>query len=269
VFTTTGNSNPDLFDFPVPPFDFDGITIDLAEIKSITQPYPLQYYWPPVTDIDPEGNGYHVKFINDGTFEVWIITELEAIWAYSLEEDWHYDYFVIPLGGEYLYDTYSIDPDCSLIFIEDNLWVEGKVRGKVTIASADLINPNEETDVVLLGDIDYTTLDGSDGLAVIGERSVLIAPDSPDIMELRGIFVAQKGHFGRNHYPGNIREKLEIYGSIVSNGRVGTRWSSGGTIVSGYLKRENYFDQNLVHSPSPFVPYASPEFEILDWEEIE
>lgn len=268
IFTTTDNSTPDLFDFPVPPFDFDGITIDLAQIKSITQPYPQQYYWPPVTDIDSEGKGYHIKFLNNGTFEVWIIRELGASWAFSLEEDWHWDYFIIT--DEYRYsDSIAIDPDCSLIFVEDNLWVEGEVKGKVTIASANLINPTKDTDVILPGNINYTTLDGSDGLAVIGERNVLISPDSPDIMELRGIFTAQKGHFGRNHYPNNFRNKLEIYGAIVSNGRVGTRWSSGGQTVSGYLKRENYFDTHLVYSPPPFVPYVSPEFKLINWEEVE
>lgn len=267
VFTTTANSNPDLFEFPVPPFDFVGITIDLAQIKSLTQPYSQEKYWPPVTDIDPNGKGYHVKFKNNGTFDVWIITDLEASWAYSLEEEWHYDYFII--DNEYFYKTVTLDPDCSLVFIEDNLWVEGEVKGKVTIVSANLINPTEDTDVILPGNIDYTVLDGSDGFALTGENNVLISPDSPDIMELRGIFVAQKGHSGRNHYSGNIREKLEIYGSIVSNGRVGTKWTSGGQIVSGYLKRENYIDSQLIYTPPSFVPYVSPEFKILNWEEVE
>ncbi len=267
VFTTTDNSNVDLFDFPVPPFEFDGITIDLAEMKNLAQTEPGGVYLPPSADIDPTGEGYHVIFQNDGTFEVRVITDLRATWAYSLTEGWHDDYFIIE--NEYPYNTYSIDPACSLVFIEDDLWLEGEVKGKVTIASANLISPTEDTDVVLAGDINYTVLDGSDGLAMIGERNVLIPPNSPDKMELRGIFVAQKGHFGRNHYPDDIKEKLEIYGSIVSNGRVGTRWTSGGIIVSGYLKRENYFDSHLVYSPPPFVPHTTSEFEIVNWEEIE
>jgi len=265
VFTTTGNSNPDLFDFPVPPFDFDGITIDLAEMKNLAQTQTGGIYLSPSTDIDSEGKGYHVIFRNDGTFEVRIITDLQATWAYSIEEGWHYDYFII--DSEYSYDTYSISPDCSLLFVEDNLWLEGEINGKVSVASANLLNPTQDTDVILAGNINYTTLNGSDGLTVIGERNVLIPPDSPDVMELRGIFVAQKGHFGRNHYPWNIKTKLEIYGSIVSNGRVGTKWSSGGIIISGYLKRENYFDANLVYTPPPFTPYITSDFEVVNWEE--
>jgi len=268
VFTATDNAKIDLFNNPVPPFDFEGITIDLAQIKSITQPYLQQYYWPIVTDIDPEGEGYHLKFLNDGTFEIWIITNLQSSYAYNTEEDWHYDYFII--NNEYRYgNPIAIDTDCSLIFIEDNLWIEGEVNGKVTVASANLISPGQDTDVILSGNIGYATLGGDNGLSVIGENNVLIPPNSPDTMELKGIFVAQKGRFGRNHYSGNIKEKLEIYGSIVSNGRVGTKWSSGGQVVSGYLKRENYFDPSLVYSPPLFTPYTVSEFEIVNWEELE
>jgi hypothetical protein len=86
-------------------------------------------------------------------------------------------------------------------------------------------------------------------------------------MELRGIFIAQKGRFSRNHYPGNIRDELEIYGSVISNGRVGTQWVSGSQVISGYLKRESYFDSNLVYNPPPFVPYITPDFKIVKWEE--
>lgn len=264
VFTTTNNANPDLFSFPVPPFDFVGITVDLAQMKTVAKNSGI--YLPPANTINSQGKGYHLKFKNNGTFEAWIITKLSSTYAYSIEEGWHYDYFTI--SQEYLYKTYTIPSACSVIFVEDNLWPEGEIKGKATVASANLINPNLDTDVILIGNLDYTLKDGSDGLALMAERNVLIGPQSPDKMEIRGIFVAQKGRFSRNHYPNNFREKLEIYGTIVSNGRVGTQWVSGSQIVSGYLKRESYFDSNLVYNPPAFVPYISPEFKIVKWEEL-
>lgn len=263
VFTTTANSRPDLFSFPVPPFDFTGITVDLAQMKNLAQTSGV--YLPPSTNLNPNGKGYRLKFKNDGTFEVWVITGLSPTYAYSLEEGWHDDDFTIV--NEYLYASTSTNPACSVIFVEDNLWPEGVVKGKVTVASANLINPNLDTDVVLGANIDYSVKDGSDGLALFGERNVLIGPQSPNVMELRGIFIAQKGRFSRNHYPENIREKLEIYGLIISNGRVGTKWVSGSQVVSGYLQRESYFDSNLVYNPPPFVPYIVSDFQILNWEE--
>ena len=262
VFTTTGNSNPDLFEFPIPSFDFEGITVDLAQMKNLAG-----IYLPPSTDIDVHGKGYHIKLKENGTFEVWIITRLSSSWAYSLEEGWHWDRFII--ANEYLYNTYSIDFSCPVVFVEDNLWIEGKVKNKITIASADLINPNEDTSIVLPGNIEYTTQDGSDGLALIAEKNILISPVSPNDMKLSGIFIAQKGRFGRNLYWGNIKNSLEITGSIISNGRVGTKWSSGSIIVSGYLTRRNYIDSKLIYSPPPFVPYVEHNFKILDWQELE
>lgn len=265
VFTTTSNGDEDLFRFPVPPFDFTGITIDLAQMKSSAE--TLGIYLPPSVDINPQGKGYHLEFQNNGDVDVWIITELSSTYAYSIEDGWHYDYFTIV--NEYLYDTYTVDSACSVIFVEDNLWPEGEIKGKITLASANLIDPNLDTSVVLSGNIDYTVQDGSDGFALVGEENVLIGPQSPETMELRGIFVAQKGRFGRNHYPSNTRDKLEISGSIISNGRVGTQWVSGSQIVSGYLKRESYFDSNLIYSPPLFVPYTDPNFRIINWRETD
>lgn len=264
VFTTTGNARADLFDYPAPYFNFDGITIDLDKMKTAAQNFGV--YLPPSKNINPQGKGYHVVFQNDGTFDVSIITNLSRVWGYDEETGWHWDYFII--SSEYLYQTYSVDSSCSAVFLEDNLWVEGEVDGKITLASADLIDPNKDTSVVLPGDIGYYPDGEEDGLALIAENNVLISPVSPDSMELKGIFIAQKGHFGRNHYQNNIRDYLEIIGSVVSNGRVGTQWTSGSFIVSGYERRENYVDNNLIYNPPPFVPYTTIEFEIVKWEEI-
>ncbi len=264
VFTTTGVANPDLFDFPVPSFDFNGITIDLAQMKNAAQGSGV--YLPPSTDLNPQGRGYRVVFKSDGTFDVFVITGVSSTWAYSLEEGWHYDYFNI--SSQYFHDNFSIPSECSAIFVEDNIWPEGEVDGKIALASANLIDSNVDTDVILQGNIDYVLKDGSEGLLLIGQRNILIGPNSPDQMELRGIFIAQKGRFSRNHYNGNIKEKLEIYGSIVSNGRVGTQWISGSEIVSGYRKRESYFDSGQIYNPPVFTPYINPDFKLLNWQEI-
>jgi hypothetical protein len=264
VFTTTANSNTGLFDFPVIPFDFDGITVDLALIKSTASSSGV--YLPPATTTNPQAKGYHIKFQSNGTFEAWIVTSTSPTSAYSLEDDWHNDYFTI--AKEYLYRTYNIPSSCSAIFVEDNIWVEGTIKGRITLASANLITSNVNTDVVLPGSIDYTTTTGADAFALISQRNVLIGPQSPDQMILRGIFTAQKGRFGRNCYVGNTKTRLEIYGSIISKGRVGTQWSGGSCDGSGYTNRETYYDTNLIYNPPSFVPYIDPEFRIIDWNEM-
>jgi hypothetical protein len=266
VFTTTQNSNPDLFDFPATSFDFAGVSADLNQIKLASQTNGL--YLPPAIDLDSQAKGYHLKFkvaAGAAEVEIWIVRQLSPTLAYSLEEGWHDDYFII--ASEYLYQTRAVPVGCSVIFVEDDLWPEGQIKGKVTVVSADLINYNSDTDVVLAGNLDYSPGDGSDGLTLMAERNILIGPQSPNQMELRGIFLAQKGRFSRNHYPNNIRSKLEIAGSIASSGRVGTQWTSGSMVVSGYLERETYVDTNLFYHASPFTPVIDRDYRIINWQE--
>ena len=253
-------SGSDLWQFPVEPINFTGISVDLSEMKQAAGDYGIY--------LGPSGKkGYHVIFKNDGTFDVYKITRLSRIKSYSTEEGWHWNYEYI--SKESFYNNYAVPSDCGLIFIEDDLWVEGDVKGKVTIASADLINLNQDTDVWLEGNITYTTTDGSDGLLVLGENNVRIPLYSPDNMELRGIFAAQKGHFGRDYYNYGpyLRNRLEITGSIISKGRVGTKWSCGGVYCSGYATRENSYDRKLMSDPPPMTPFSDDEYTFIQWEE--
>ena len=266
---TTANGNEELFDFPVPPFDFEGITMDLAQIKDLTQNQGQGIYLAP-----SEEKGYHLILKNDRTIDVYKITDLDSLYSYNEEEGWHWEDSVI--GHETFVSTYTLPENCGLVFVEDNLWIEGEVKGKVTIVSADLINPNQETDIWLEGNIEYTTRDGSDGLVLVSQHNNLIGLNVPDNMELDGIYIAQTGRFGRNHYdcawywPECKRNYLEIFGSVVSNGRVGTKWSyTGGGWASGFEKRENIYDPQQSYSPPPFLPTVSEEHELNEWEEVE
>jgi len=291
---TTANGDPDLFSSPVPPFDFTGLTVNLAEIKELTYLGGQGLYF------GPSGKeGYYIIFKEDRSIDVWTVDsvstldnvctiigfkiicdnstpcELECPKCESGKCIIHDPGFNPATGSKTFLGNYPI-PDCGLVFFEDNLWVgnesqESKIKGKITVVSADLINPGEETNVWLQGNINYTVFDGSDGLSIIAQHNNLIGLYSPDQMELRGIFIAQTGYFGRNFYrcpdysPYCLRSKLEITGSVISDGRVGSNWYGG---ISGYLKRESYFDPNLIYSPPPFVPYVTPEFKIINWEEV-
>lgn len=258
-------------DFLVEEINFAGIAVDLDRMASAALNFGR--YFPLAIDLDPSGQGYHVIFKNDGTFDLYIVTSVGAVRGYSMDEGWHWDYHVI--NSESFVDNYSMPSSCGLIFLEDDLWVDGEVKGKTTIISADLTNPGVDTDVILNGNMTYTIRDGSDGLLVVGERNVLISLYSPDQMELDGIFLAQKGHFGRNHYsswywPWYDRTMLEMNGSVVSKGRVGTKWSySGGGFASGYRNRENTYDRKLMTAPPPMTPFSDNEFRFVKWEEIQ
>lgn len=256
-----------LWQFPVEPIDFDGLSLNLAQMKSLAQDYGIYLQKP------TSGKGYHFIFKSDGSFDVYRVMSVDAVRGYSTEEGWHWDYHVIK--KESFLQNYSVPPECGLIFVEADLWVEGVVNGKTTVVSANLVNPNKDTDVILNNNITYSSSDGSDGLLMIGENDVLIPLYSPDQMELKGIFMAQKGHFGRNYYscwdyPADCKkDSLEMNGSVVSNGRVGTRWSCSGAYCSGYENRTNSYDRKLMVDPPPLTPFADDEYGFVKWAETE
>jgi hypothetical protein len=118
---------------------------------------------------------------------------------------------------------------------------------------------------------------------VIAEGSVLIPLNSPDTMEIHGIFIAQSGHYGRNFYTSDsayspytvpsaynsyvLRTKLTTNGSVVSNARTGTSWSSGGSTISGYQSRVDAYDELQATAPPPFTPSASTDYRFVIWRE--
>ena len=267
------SANSDLWQFPVPPFDFNGLTNDLSRMKTLAQ--TKGKYFPPSTNLNPGGQGYHLILRDNGKFDIKIITGLGRVWGYSVEQGWHWDYHIIQSEANYQTDV-SLPSACGLIFTEDNLWIEGTTKGKITVASANLINPNRDTGVVLNGNLAYTNLEGTDSLSLITELDILIPLYSPNDMVAQGVFVSQKGRsVSRNHYdcswyPGDCKKNtMTIYGSVVSDGRVGTKWTSGPNWISGYNQRYDYFDQKLAVDPPPLLPYVSEELQLISWEEIQ
>ena len=267
--------NAHLWQFPVPQVDFAGLTLDLINLKDLAQNEGGRYFGPTT------GSGYRVIFDADGTFDVYRVNSTNYVWGYTNEEGWHRNYHIIVSQSSVALDQ-SIDTNCPVLFFEDDVWVEGTVDGKVSVISADVTNPNIDTTVVLNNSIEYEDDSGSHGLTVVAENDVLIPLLSPNDMVLDGIFIAQKGRFGRNHYRTwgaydvpwyynsyVIRNQLDIQGTIVSNGRVGTRWTSGGSTSSGYPNRTATFDNNLADSPPPLTPTFSDEFTFVEWLEIQ
>ena len=278
VFTTTANANPALFSFPSAPINFTGLTVDMAVMKDRAQNAGGIY-------IAPSGNyGYQVIFNANDTITVNRVTGTQQYWGYNSVDSWELERHVITNTS--FFNTYTIPSDCPLIYVQDKVWLEGDVASKVTIAAADVTSGSINPDIILTRDINYTSASTS-GLLAVAENNVLLGLDASNNLDLNGIFVAQNGRFGRNHYCENCREQpywwspyrglpssldpyvfrnsLDMNGTIVSNGRVGTQWTSGGSAVSGFLNRTNTYDRNLVLDPPPLIPRTSDVSVVSDW----
>jgi hypothetical protein len=294
--TTTANGNPLLFEFPSAPINFVDLTIDLVNMKDRAL-NNNGWFFP---DSGGGNEGYRVVFNGDGTFTIYTVTDTTNYWGYSSAAGWEFEDNVI--ANESAGTTYSINNDCPLIYVEDRVWLEGTLDQKVTIAAADTTDVSDNPNIILEGDIEYNN-PLTDGLLAIAENNVLLGVTVPDDMEVNGIFVAQDGRYGRNMYcdpaldgggcwrcvderwwgcadwddfsmPGSLvnfatRNTLTMNGTVVSNGRVGTKWSQGGTYVSGFDTRFNSYDRNLVDNPPPLVPNTSDVYEFTEWREVD
>jgi hypothetical protein len=270
-------SNPALWKYPVPQIDFAGITVDLTAMKTYAKNNGGLYFGP--VGGESGKRGYHAIFKADGTVDVYKVTNVTQVMGYNDADGWQQEGNII--AAETFLGNYAIPTACSLVFFEDKLWIEGVIKGKVTVASADVSQPNYDADVVLKGNITYAANDGTDGLTVLAENDVTIPLTSPDTMMLYGIFIAQKGRYGRNYYTTSgsnqvpsaydaytQRSSLTTVGTIVSNGRTGTQWTCGGTFCGGYQTRIDSYDGRLSSAPPPFTPYTSTDYKFVEWREV-
>ncbi len=271
VFTTTSNSNPSLFSFPSPPVDFAGITVDLANIKDKAH-NGGGLYFPEIT----QGNGrfgYRVTFNNDNTVRVRRVTGTLQVWGYSSEDGWQLERPIITSNNNS--NIYPIPEDCPVLFFEDDVWLEGTVGGKVTMGVGNLTTSSDPRSIILHNNILYSSATSS-GLLAVAQNNILVGLEVPNNMTVNGVYIAQNGRYGRNHYltsdlnntydPYVTRNSLTMNGTIVSNGRVGTQWvNPSGVTTSGFLNRTNSYDRLLATDPPPFIPVTSDVYQFHEW----
>jgi len=270
-----GNGGPaELWSFPVPQVDFNGITLDLSALENYAQNEGGIYYGQ--AGGQSNKHGWHAVFNANGTVTIYKVTNTTAVYSYSIDDGWGYEYNLIK--DETLQGTFDIPDTCPVLFFKDRLWVDGTISGKVVVASANVSSPTYDTDIILNGSLTYATGSGTDGAALIAERDVLVGLVVPDSMSINGVFIAQTGKFGRNHYSTYYlsssldqyvtRSTLNTLGTVVSKGRVGTKWTCGGSFCSGFSQRNDSYDAQLAANPPPFLPSVSDDYTLRNWEEV-
>ena len=215
--------------------------------------------------------GFHLIFKSNGTVDVYRVTATNptnSIESYNLQNGYYYSYPQIV--SESLVANVSVPSTCSLIYSQAKTWIEGTVSGKITLIVADPGSYNP--DIILNNNISYATTDGTTGLTAVAEDSISIGLIVPNVMSIKGIFVAQSGTYGRDYYfsggytNGNdsyiTRSTLTVTGTIVSNQRGGVWWGD-----SGFATRYNYYDRVLAFAPPPFTPAVTTDYSLQLWRE--
>ena len=167
--------------------------------------------------------------------------------------------------------------DKRIIFAEGNVWIEGVVKGKITVVAAKYPLGSYNTTVWITQNITYLDKSGDNKLGLISEKDIVFGRDVPDYFKINGALLAQNGRTIRHHYgkqgcksQGNdkIKNEFEFYGSLISNQRSYWNFSSGqGSPASGFTKSILDYDSTLLNDPPPYFP-STGEYEFISWEEI-
>ncbi|MCX6781768.1 MAG: hypothetical protein NTW66_01445 [Candidatus Magasanikbacteria bacterium] len=252
-----GTGGPQSFwSFPVPVKSFDVVTIKLSDIKTGAQPENGGLY------LTSSGkSGWRIRFRADGKIDVNKVNSVNCNNGKDIGSNKYVNYCIdIKTVGT----TETRDmPTSSYIYVEDTVWVDGVVKGRATIGTA------TGKSIIINDNLTYTAKDGNHVLGLIAEQNILIPYNSPNNLEIDAAMLAQNGAAKRYFYPGNKRDNLLVYGSVISSGVWTWSWvSGGGEVVSGYTNTSMTYDVNLTYGPPPGFPVGS-EYNLISWEEVD
>lgn len=271
-------------EFPVSEEDFNGVSADLALMKTDANAGVNGSIY-----FGHGGRGQHIILRDDGTFSARTVNQFNSFTKEITNYAGAASVFNIPNNG--------------VIFVEDNVWLEGIISNKrVTVAAADIVGGGGAS-VYIKNDIRYTNYDGSDILGIIGQNNVEVIRSSEDDLRIDAAMIAQTGRVGRFYYSAyyktgwgcgnqimdNItqwgcgtgwyvcpcgqsscedhKNTITLFGAMATNNRYGFAWGDSCPRNTGYVNRNLIYDNNLLYYPPPYFP-TSPEYSLDMWDEL-
>ncbi|MFH1187250.1 MAG: hypothetical protein V1688_00120 [bacterium] len=258
-------SGSGLWQFPVSPIDFNTISLSLSQMQIDSQTSSGVHY----PDTGADAKGYRIIFKNNGTFDVYRVDTLKAA-VQQRTDNWNV------LEWEQIADEPNNQtflenkpaPANGIIFIEDNVWVEGIVKGRFTLVSAKLTGiPADYTTIRINGNINYLSHDGSDILGLIAEKDIKVPQYAPNVLTIDAILLAQNGRVFYNNYSSPaVKTSIEVYGGIITNKAWTWSWTQNGVTVDGYDQTTSIYNNDAAFSPPPSFPNTG-EYNFISWKE--
>jgi hypothetical protein len=262
-----GNGEIDeLWKYPSVPIDFDSIKVNFNDMKASAQSGGL-YLGP------SSHQGYHLVFLADGTVNVYDVTGASSEKGYSLE--YGCETLLQVIVSQTLLGNYSL-ATTPIIFAEDNIWVEGTVKGKTTVAAARFPLGTFNATIWIPNNLIYSAKDGTNKLGLVSEKDIVFTKDVPEYLYVDGALLAQNGRTIRHHYgyfgcksggADKNKKEFNFYGSLISNQRSYWNFSSGPkSPASGFVKTTLDYDSTNFSDPPPFFP-SWGGYQFLSWQE--
>lgn len=211
--------------------------------------------------------GFRVKFNANATIDVYSVNTLQAPVQF-----WHYPGWnpaeAEQINNSTLLGNYPM-PANGLIFIENDVWVDGIVNGKATIGSAIFpIDVNNYAKIRINNNINYTARDGNDSLGLMAQGDVLVPRYAPTNLIIDAMLLSQEGHvYFRPYRTPIVKDSIEVYGGVITN--LFWTWSyvnGSGVVTNGYTNTNTIYNNNLTFAPPPSFP-TSEKIEVLSWKE--
>ena len=255
--------------FPVSQADFTGITNDLSTIKAKAQTDGK--YLAAAGSPSP---GYHIVLKTNDTYDLYKVTSLtSASSSCSSDSNSSSDstWGTWSINAQTLVGNYP-NPNNGLIFVEDNVWVDGQINtARITIAAGAFPdNVSTRKNIIVNNDLLYTHYDGQDVIGLIAQNNITVGMVSDDNLRIDAALMTVNGRVGRYYYgnqcsPYYLRSSLILYGMIGSNVRYGFAYTDG----TGYDTRTIIYDANLLYGPPTSFPLTSDKYTTVSWDEID
>jgi hypothetical protein len=299
---TVAPSRPDVFmsgrQYPVPAVDFTGLTAGLSQLQALAQSGGKEW-------TASGKSGYHIVFQVTGSitsYDIYKVTALQATPSgcgtdvtaqsqvngpqYYQWGTWTIKNLVGSNNSGNSYETQVNGPNSDhswpipangIIFVDDDLWVDGQINNaRVTLAAGIIgsTNPADYSNITINTDLTYTNHDGTDVLGLIAQGNVNVGMVSDDNLEIDAALVAESGRVGRFYYNSNCtvggtnysdRNTLTLIGMIATAVRYGFAYSDG----TGYSIRNINYDGNLLYGPPPSFPQATNQYQVISWKEVQ
>jgi hypothetical protein len=249
----------------VPALDFNGLTATLASLKAIASSSGSYY---PSSSV----RGYHMVLKPNGTYDIYKVTSLINAPGGCTNSNNETGWGTWSINNQTFINNAPYPSSTGVIFVEDNLWVDGTTNARLTIASGRFPEtPATNSDIIINASLLYSAYDGSVALGLIGQGNVRIGLRSADAQEVDAAMIAKNGGTIRNYYSsscgsGYLRTKLTSLGMQGTNTRGYFAW---GNVSSGYQTQQTIYDSNLLYGPPPSFPLTTDQYSQLSWQEIQ
>ncbi|MFA7314576.1 MAG: hypothetical protein WC025_01430 [Candidatus Magasanikbacteria bacterium] len=230
--------------YPVPYKDFPAMSTNFSDLYDMSITSDGRFL-----SAQSSTKGWHLIFLPNGTYNTYKVKTFSKP-NYTITSETFVDNKPIPTNG--------------VIYSDSNMFVEGVVKGRVTVAS------DGGNTLVVYNNLIYFQKYSDDVIGLMSDGDIKVAYSVPTDMEINAVLLSANGKVVRDNYGGSsgIRNSLSFFGSIISRTGSGFKYlDNNGHIVSGFTNTIYTYDGNLLYKPPIGIPVI-PQYRLVSWREV-